>query len=470
MAYIVCLCLGFLLLTQFSLTESKISSKIGINYGQLGNNLPSPSQSIQLIKNLKAKRVKLYNADPQLLKLLSNTNLEVSIMISNQEISNISSNQTLANQWVRTNILPFYPQTKIRFLLVGNEVLSFYSDQDKQTWSNLVPAMTRIKRSLKNHNITKIKVSTPHAMDILQSTFPPSNGTFRNDISQTVMKPMLSFLNRTKSFFFLDVYPYFPWSENPTQINLDYALMKQSTNVTYTDPNSHFTYTNLLDQMLDSVSFAMEKLGYRKIPLIISETGWPTSGDIDQIGANIYNAATYNRNLVRKVTSRPPVGTPARPGSVIPTFIFSLYNENRKTGPGTERNWGLLHPNGSRVYDVDLTGEQEEADYDPLPTATNNLPYRGKIWCVVADNSVNDSALGDAVAYACSQGNETCSMIQPGRRCYEPVSLVSHASYAFSSYWNQFRSSGATCSFGGLAVQSTKDPSHGSCKYPSVTL
>ncbi|KAF9606188.1 hypothetical protein IFM89_023643 [Coptis chinensis] len=411
-----------------------------------------------------------YSADRQLLRVLGNTDLQVAIMVSNQEISHIASSQNASDEWVRTKILPFYPKTKFRFLSMGNEVLSYFSDEDKKTWLNLVPAMIRIKRSMNIMDVKKIKVGTPLAMDVLQSSFPPSNGTFRSDISDTVIKPLLSFLNRTRSFFFLDVYPYFPWSSTPSQIHLDYALLRKS-NFTYTDPLTQLKYTNLLDQMLDSVNFAMEKLGFGDVRLLISETGWPSSGDIDQVGANVYNAATYNRNLIRKMTSKSSAGTPARPAAVIPTFIFSLYNENQKPGPGTERNFGLLHPNGTRVYDVDLTGKQTESDYDPIPLGTNNAPYRGKIWCVVArDREVSERELGDAISYACGQGNGTCKALQPGKDCYTPVNLVSHSSYAFSSYWKQFRSSGATCYFNGLAVQTTKDPSHGSCKYPSVTV
>ncbi|RVW92773.1 putative glucan endo-1,3-beta-glucosidase A6 [Vitis vinifera] len=221
--------------------------------------------------------------------------------------------------------------------------------------------------------------------------------------------------------------------------------------------------------MLDSVVFAMKRLGFPEIRLWIAETGWPNAGDIDQIGANIYNAATYNRNLIKRLNAKPPVGTPARPGSVLPTFIFSLYNENQKGGPGTERHWGLLYPNESSVYQIDLTGETPESEYPPLPAPENNEPYKGKIWCVVAKGA-NRTELGSALTYACGQGNGTCEPVQPGRKCYKPVSLVRHASFAFSSYWAQFRSTGGTCYFNGLAVQTMKDPSHGSCKFPSVTL
>lgn len=176
----------------------------------------------------------------------------------------------------------------------------------------------------------------------------------RSDVLNTVIVPMLQFLHETKSYFFLDVYPYFPWAANPGHISLDYALLRGNTR--YTDPGNGLIYTNLLDQMLDSVTFAMTKLGFPDIRVLISETGWPTAGDIEQPGANIQNSATYNRNLVHKITTKPLIGTPARPGIVIPTFLFALYNENQKSGPGTERNWGLLRSDGTSVYDIDLTG------------------------------------------------------------------------------------------------------------------
>ncbi|PRQ25427.1 putative glucan endo-1,3-beta-D-glucosidase [Rosa chinensis] len=448
-----------------SISSAEFSGKVGVNYGQLGNNLPSPSESVKLIQTLKAKRVKIYDANPKILKALQNTDLQVSIMVPNELINNISSNQTLADQWVRSNVVPFYPHTLIRYLLVGNEILSA---PDKSIWFNLVPAMRKIKHALKTHGITKVKVGTPSAMDVLESSFPPSNGTFRSDISGSVIKPMLKFLFKTKSFFFIDVYTYFPWSSDPTNIDLGYALL-EPTNVTYTDPVSGLTYHNLFDQMVDALIFAMKRLGYPDIRVWIAETGWPSGGDYDQIGANIHNAAIYNRNVIKKFTAKPPVGTPARPGVVLPSFIFALYNENTKPGPSTERNFGLLYPNGSNVYQIDLTGRMPESEFKALPPATNNKPYPGPIWCL-AKKGANKTAVAEALSYACSQGNKTCDPIQPGGKCFKPNSLAQHASYAFSAYWAQFRKAGGSCNFGGLAVQTIKDPSYGSCKFPGAKL
>lgn len=433
----------------------EIASKIGVCYGQLGNNLLSPAKSVQLIQGLKGKRVKIYDANPKILKALKGTDLQVSVMVPNEIITNISSNQTLADEWVRTNVVPFYPETMIRYLLVGNEILS---NPPNTTWFNLVPAMRKIRYSVKKFGLKKIKVGTPLAMDVLESSFPPSNGTFRSDVADKVIKPMLHFINRTKSFFFIDIYTYFPWSAQPTQINLDYALFA-SKNITYTDPKSGLTYTNLFDQMLDALVFAMRRMGYPDIRLFIAETGWPNGGDVDQIGANIYNAATYNRNVVKKLTAKPPVGTPLRPGAVLPAFIFALYNENQKPGPGTERHFGLLYPNGTNVYEIDLSVKTAISEYKkPLPKPTNNVPYKGKVWCVVAEGA-NTTAVAGALSYACSQGNRTCDPIKPGGKCYNPNTLTEHASYAFSSYWAQFKKVGGSCYFNLLAVKTAKDPS-----------
>ncbi|XP_051127699.1 probable glucan endo-1,3-beta-glucosidase A6 isoform X2 [Andrographis paniculata] len=436
---------------------------IGINYGRQGNNLPSPYQSIDRILSMNATYVKLYNSDSEVLKLLAGTGLHVAVMISNDQISGIASNQSIADKWLRENVLAYYPGTKIRFILVGNEVFSY--DQVNM-WFDLVPAMRRLKRSLIKYDIHSIKVGSPVAMDILESTFPPSKGRFRSDIPIQVISSFLRFLNGTKSFFFLDIYPYFSWSSDPKNMDLDFALLKVKKNSTYVDPHSGLVYTNMLDQMLDSVTFAMGKAGFDNISIAISETGWPHSGDIDQPGANAYNAAVYNRNLISKMTTYPPLGTPARPGVEILTFIFSLYDENQKPGPGTERHWGLLDTNGNPFYELDLTGTSQ---YRHSPKPVSNEPYKGKLWCVAANNA-SEVDLTPALDFACRHVNGTCSKLAPGKPCYEPISVNAHASYAFSSYWAQYRNAGASCFFNGVATQTTVDPSHGLCQFPSVTV
>ncbi|KAJ3688545.1 hypothetical protein LUZ61_017709 [Rhynchospora tenuis] len=430
---------------------------LGVNYGTLGNNLPSPEQSVQLIRKLNAGSVKINDANASILSALAGTGLRVSIMVPNQIIPSIAANQSAADEWVSTNVLPFLPATRIRYLLVGNEVLSDYSIKNS-TWQAIVPAIKNLHQSLKSSAIYNIKLGTTLAMDALSDSFPPSNGTFRSDIAEPVIRPLLTYLRKTRSFFFIDAYPYNAWSTNPTNIPLDYALFQACPSMYFTDPVTNLVYSNLLDQMLDSVIAAMGRLGFKDVKLAVAETGWPNWGDLDQVGANVYNAAVYNRNLARWMAGKP--GTPARPGVDMPIFVFALYNENMKPGPGTERHWGMYYPNTKPVYQVDLSGRRQLDSYPPLLSPNNNSPYLGPIWCVFAGSkNVSWTELREAVQYACGVGNGTCNAILPGGECYKPNRLARDANWAFNLYWQQFKKSGAACYFNGLATQTAKDPS-----------
>ncbi|KAI5062392.1 hypothetical protein GOP47_0022931 [Adiantum capillus-veneris] len=433
---------------------------IGVNYGQLGDNLLAPHEAVNLIKGMKVGKVKIYDANPAILEELANTDIKVSVMLPNDQIIPLGMNKTLAHNFVLTNISSFYSNTKIRTLLVGNEILS----ASNETWPYLVPAMINLHEALRKHKLRKVKVSTPLAMDLFEgSLFPPSRTSFRTDLIEPVLKPMLSFLDDTRSFLFIDVYPFFEWEKNAANISLDFALFAPNATI-YKDENG-LAYHNLLDLQLDALVTSMGKVGYPDVKITISETGWPTKMDLDERGANVHNAALFNRRLVRKVLARPPAGTPLRKGEVFDTYIFALFNENLKTGPMTERNWGLFYPNGSKVYDIDLTGHKKDTQYGPLPPAPPEAaPGSLKLWCI-ANSEADPAALGGALSYACGQGSADCKPIQSGGACFFPNDTISHASYAFNDYYNKFHKSGGTCVFGGAANLTTEDPSYGSCNY-----
>ncbi|CAD6245934.1 unnamed protein product [Miscanthus lutarioriparius] len=432
---------------------------LGINYGTVADDLPSASRSVQLLRAAGAGAVKIYDANADILRALAGTGMPVSIMVPNSAIPSLASSRAAAEDWVAANLAPHVPATRVSHLLVGNEVLSNRAIAGS-TWRGVVPAMANLHRALRAHGIRKVKLGTTLAMDALSASYPPSAGAFRDDIAEDVVRPLLRFLNATRSYYFVDAYPYFAWAGNRKAISLDYALFQGAASSRYVDPGNGLAYTNLLDQMLDAVVAAMGRLGYGDVKLAVSETGWPSGGDAGEAGANVRNAATYNRNLAARMSKNP--GTPARPGARVPVFLFSLYNEDQKPGAGSERHWGLYYPNGSRVYDVDLTGRR--SSYPPLPPADDMESTPA--WCVLG-KAANETAVAAAVAYACQQGSGTCAAIQPGGACHEPDTMDAHASYAFNAYWQQFRQAGGTCFFNGLAETTSKDPSHGSCKFTS---
>ncbi|XP_015696666.2 probable glucan endo-1,3-beta-glucosidase A6 [Oryza brachyantha] len=440
---------------------------VGVNYGRVADDIPPPRRSVELLRAVGAGSVKIYDGNSSVLRALAGTGMRVSIMVPNEIIPGLAASAAAADRWVAENLVPYYPETRVKYLLVGNELLSDYSIANS-TWPRIVPAMENLHASLRRRRISSVKISTTLAMDALSSgSFPrpPSAAEFRPDIAGAVVRPLLRFLNGTNSYYFVDAYPYFVWAGNNETVPLEYALFQGGGR--YVDPGTGLTYTNMLDEMLDAVVVAMAKLGYGGVKLGIAETGWPNGGDYEQIGGNVHNAAIYNRNLAARMAKNP--GTPARPGAKMPVFVFSLYNEDLKPGPGTERHWGLYYANGTAVYPIDLTGARPLWSYPPLPPPENDTPYKGPVWCVLADRGgkLNLTAVGDALAYACGQGNGTCATIQPGRECFQPNTTAAHASYAFNSYWQQLRKNGATCYFNNLAEETTKDPSHGSCKFHS---
>lgn len=237
--------------------------------------------------------------------------------------------------------------------------------------AQLVPAMINVHAALARLNMDKaVKVSSPVALSALANSYPPSAGVFKEELSQSVMKPMLDFLAQTGSDLMVNCYPFFAYADNAGVISLDYALFRP--NAGELDSGSGLKYYSLLDAQLDAVFTAVGKLGnYNGVHVVVSETGWPSKGDADEVGATVENARAYNRNLlVRQVGNE---GTPLRPRQRLEVYLFALFNEDMKPGPTSERNYGLYQPDGRMVYNVGLA-QQQTTSAASLSLAASSAP------------------------------------------------------------------------------------------------
>ncbi|KAE9596419.1 putative glucan endo-1,3-beta-D-glucosidase [Lupinus albus] len=88
-------------------------------------------------------------------------------------------------------------------------------------------------------------------------------------------------------------------------------------------------------------------------------------------------------------------------------------------------------------------------------------------WCVADEQSTEDE-LQTALNWACGSGGADCTQIQQNQPCYLPNTLKDHASYAFNTYYQNFKHSGASCNFRGASIPTELDPSHGSCHYDFI--
>ncbi|KAB2069576.1 hypothetical protein ES319_A08G102600v1 [Gossypium barbadense] len=317
---------------------------IGVNYGTVANNLPPPAQVAHfLLESTVINRVRLFDANPEILRAFAHTGVAVTISVPNDQIPDLTK-LNFAQQWVEDYIQPHTPATNIVRILVGNEVIS---TANKLLIVSLVPAMETLQTVLVAASLDRrIQVSTPHSLGILSNSSPPSTGKFRQGYDTHVIKPLLSFLRDSNSPFMVNPYPFFDCSPD----TLDYALFRPNAGVF--DENTRVFYTNMLDAQLDAVFSAMKLLGFDDLEIVIAETGWPSMGDATQFGVDAKSAAEYNGNLMRHVTSG--VGTPLMPNRTFETYIFALFNEDLKPGPTCERYFGLFRPDMTPVYDIGI--------------------------------------------------------------------------------------------------------------------
>lgn len=439
-----------LLLTLLGLCRGSI---VGVCYGRNADDLPTPDKVAQLVQLRNIKYIRIYDSNIQVLKAFANTGIDLMIGIPNSDLLPFSQFQSNADTWLKNSILPYYPATKISYITIGAEV----TEDPHNVSALVVPAMQNILTALRKAGLhRKIKVSSTHSLGVLSRSFPPSAGAFNSSYA-FFLKPMLEFLAENQSPFMVDIYPYYAYRDSSNNVSLDYALFESSSEVI--DPNTGLLYTNMFDAQIDALYFALMALNFRTIKIMVTETGWPSKGSSKETAATPDNAQKYNTNLIRHVIN--DTGTPAKPGEELDVYIFSLFNENRKPGLESERNWGLFYPDQTSVYNLDLTGR---GNVDMITGA--NVTSSNGTWCI-ASSTASESELQSGLDWACGPGNVDCSAVQPSQPCYEPDNLVSHASYAFNSYYQQNGATDVACSFGGNGVKVNKNPSYDNCIYMS---
>ncbi|GAA0174277.1 hypothetical protein LIER_43970 [Lithospermum erythrorhizon] len=111
--------------------------------------------------------------------------------------------------------------------------------------------------------------------------------------------------------------------------------------------------------------------------------------------------------------------------------------------------------------------EEEKAEaINPImsPPEGNTTFLGGTTWCV-ARPGASQIDLKIALDWACGLGAADCAPILPNGACFQPDTLLNHASYAFNAYYQQNGNNDVACNFGGTAIFTKHDPSYGKCVY-----
>ncbi|KAL0384097.1 UNVERIFIED_CONTAM: Glucan endo-1,3-beta-D-glucosidase [Sesamum radiatum] len=432
---------ALLLLLCFSLLSfHSVNSQsfIGVNYGQVADNLPPPEATAKLLKSTSIEKVRLYGADPAIIKALANTGIGIVIGAANGDIPALASDPNFAGNWINSNVLPYYPASKIIVVTVGNEVVT---SPDQNLVSQLLPAMQNVQNALNAASLGgKIKVSTVHSMAVLSQSDPPSSGAFGYG---DTMKALLQFHSANGSPFMINPYPFFAYQSDPRPDTLAFCLFQP--NAGRVDSGSGIKYMNMFDAQVDAVHSALKGMGFKDVEIVVAETDLkPGPGSERSFGLFKPDLSmTYDVGLSK--SAQTPAPTPATPAPA-PTTPAT-------PAPTTPP---LQPPTTPVVNPTPTTPTTPVVNPVPSPIAAG--------WCVPRPG-ISDAQLQANLDYACGQGID-CSPIQPGGACFEPTSVASHAAYAMNLLYQSAGRNPWNCDFLQTATITTTNPSYNACVYP----
>ncbi|XP_057514481.1 glucan endo-1,3-beta-glucosidase 14-like [Actinidia eriantha] len=321
----------------------------GVNYGRIADNIPKPGNVVLLLKANKIKNIRIYDADHEVLEAFKGSGIEIVVGLGNEYLKDMSVSEDRAMDWVKENVQAFLPGTSIKGIAVGNEVLG---SADQELWEVLLPAVINVYNALDRLNLTHVvEVSSPHSEAVFGISYPPSACTFKETLLP-YMKPLLQFFSQIKSPFYINAYPFFAYMSDPEHIDIKYALFQRNSGIY--DEKTKLHYDNMFEAQVDAAYAALEKVGFEKTEVIVSETGWASHGDANEVGASVKNAKIYNNNLRKLLLKKK--GTPYRPKIPVKAYVFAMFNENSKPGPTSERNFGMFKADGNIAYDIGFDG------------------------------------------------------------------------------------------------------------------
>lgn len=424
---------------------------VGVNWGTISSDPLSNDIVVQMLKDNNFVKVKLFDANSDVIESMRGTNLEVMIAITNEMLASMAASPDAAAAWVKANVTSHLGTggVNIKYVAVGNE--PFLNGYNGRYIDATLPALKNVQAALAAAGLVDtVKAVVPCNADILSDNPYPSQQTFRADLAP-VMLGIAAALKSTNSPFVVNLYPFL---NLVLQANfpIDFAFFSG-----FATPIVDGTrvYTNVFDAGFDGVVGALNNAGYPNMAVIVGEIGWPTDG---ANYANIGLAQKFNQQLVNHLESG--VGTPLRPGK-LEAYLFGLLDENAKsTLPGNfERHWGIFNFDGTIKYPLDLTGGVTGRQTSLV--GSKNVPYYPHQWCVLK-TTADLSLLPANLDYACARAD--CTPLFYGGSC-SGLTLHQNASFAFNNYYQFNNQLQAACDFQSLAQVVNTDPSVGTCKF-----
>ncbi|KAE8795932.1 Glucan endo-1,3-beta-glucosidase 9 [Hordeum vulgare] len=425
------------------------AAAVGVNWGFAASH---PLPAAQVVRDLllpnSVPRVRLSAASPDALSALAGTRIAVTVGVPNELLRPLASSRKAAAAWVHDNVTRYASGVLFEFIAVGDD--PFLLNHGQQFQPFVVRAAANIQRALDSAKLSsKMKVVVPCSSDAYQNTSTlPSKAYFRPDVNKTMVE-LLPFLANHSSPFMVELNPILSLQQKKN-ISLDYYLFQLMSRPI---SDGHNKYDNYFDASIDALVTALTKAGFNDMGIIVGRAGWPTDGAVNATSAI---AQSFMTGLVNHLARKS--GTPLRPKFVpTETYLYSLLDEDQHSisSGSYDRHYGIFTFDGQAKYHVNL-GQGPMALKNALDV--DYLPLK---WCVV-DNNKDLSNVSSSFSAACS--NADCTALSSGGSC-SGLGWPGNVSFAFNSYYQQHDQSEESCSFNGLGLITTVDPSVDNCLF-----
>ncbi|XP_009590497.1 glucan endo-1,3-beta-glucosidase-like [Nicotiana tabacum] len=358
----------FILSLLLSPSAAVPTTTVGFTYSPAPNS-PPPEHVVTALQSLKIPAVRLLNPSPTLVRAFSYSNISLLLTVPNYLVGSFASNRSAATLWVYNNVLPFHPRARISLISVGSDVITSPTSGGSDPSAAVVPAMQNLHRALNDLGIRTVSVSTTFSfINVITTAFPPSSAEFQEPVSSLIIRPVLQFLEETNSSLLVNVYPYNVYRLHG-EIPVGFALFQEGPFNFRDDVVTAVRYHNLFDMMIDAVIAAMAVSGYENVPLIVTETGWPSDGsNYEHVNNGVRDAEEsqlyaemYLQGLVSHLKSG--LGTPLRKEGVSEAYIYQLFDESETKqqsnlssaqGEITGQYWGVMYTNMSMKYNINF--------------------------------------------------------------------------------------------------------------------
>ncbi|CAH2069526.1 unnamed protein product [Thlaspi arvense] len=111
---------------ELSLTRFT-DAAVGVNWGMDSSHPLPPSKVVELLKSNGIAKVKLVDADPEVLRALSGSNIGITVGIPNFMIKSLNASRKVAESWVHDNVTRYFDggnRVRIEYLLSPSLPLS----------------------------------------------------------------------------------------------------------------------------------------------------------------------------------------------------------------------------------------------------------------------------------------------------------------------------------------------------------